>query len=433
VKSVWKSILACVVVMMAGLASAQTFTFINPPPCDFSDVFYKQNGVIADPGSGVNALVAGRFGTLRQFGPPATTSTQANWVADTTCATNDPTRRNFRILATTGGYPDDNSGVSTDFISILAFLTSQTDDFETSFSGSEGDNPITIANGVNLRGIAMVDLVGHFEAYGPQKQTIPAGRPFAGSLAPTPCGVNLDPNVPAGTPCFPVAVADANGISANVATPNLRQDWRFASNRNAIDLSDGNCINAKDQFCKKAAFSGSPFGYFCDDLLGMWIITYFWYTHHAVGNPFTGEKPDQTQCVPMLNQLAKQEGVNLDGTPIVRTADQLNFLEGKVTGTEPIAGFPNPPTFTDGEGCLQEGQEDFGGKDAPAAVWLVCPAIPDPRNGGIAPDAFLDAVRFPNGSFVDDQQPTPRQGSLSQNFTCLQQTGKFCFESAPEN
>jgi hypothetical protein len=435
VKSVWKSILACVfiVMMMAGLASAQTFTHFNPGPCDFSDLFYQQSGIVVGQGTGVNATVAGRFGNSgpagRQFGPPSTSPTQANWVADPSCATNDPTRRNFRILATTGGYPDDNSGNSTDFISILAFLTKQSDDFETSFSGSEGDNPITITNGANPRGIAMVDVVSHFEAYGPEKQTIPAGQPFAGSLAPTPCGVNLDPNVPAGTPCFPVAVADANGVSANLATPNLRQDWRFASNRNSIDLSDGNCITKNDQLCKgKGTFSDSPFGYFCDDLLGMWIVTYFWYTHHAVGNPFNGEKPDQAQCVPMLNQLAKQEGTNLDGTPIVRTADQLNFLEGKVTGTEPIAGFPNPPSFTDGEGCLQEGQEDVNGGDSPATVWLVCPAIPDPRNGGIASDAFLDAVRFPNGSFVDDQQPTTRQKSLSQNFACLQQTGKFCNE-----
>ncbi len=22
----------------------------------------------------------------------------------------------------------------------------------------------------------------------------------------------------------------------------------------------------------------APFGYFCDDLLGMWILTYFWFT-----------------------------------------------------------------------------------------------------------------------------------------------------------
>src|SRR5215469_10630827 len=46
VKSLWmKSILACVVVTMAaGLASAQNF---NPPPCDFSNQFYGDNGVLA--------------------------------------------------------------------------------------------------------------------------------------------------------------------------------------------------------------------------------------------------------------------------------------------------------------------------------------------------------------------------------------------------
>src|SRR4029077_6308223 len=55
----------------------------NPPPCDFSDTFYMDNGV--DP-----TQVQGRFGTTRQFGPPARSSSQANWVADATCAAKDP-------------------------------------------------------------------------------------------------------------------------------------------------------------------------------------------------------------------------------------------------------------------------------------------------------------------------------------------------------
>ena len=53
----WKSILVCVcMVALAGLLPAQTLTtdsaggisnFVrfNPPPCDFNDTFYKENGV----------------------------------------------------------------------------------------------------------------------------------------------------------------------------------------------------------------------------------------------------------------------------------------------------------------------------------------------------------------------------------------------------
>jgi len=63
------------------------------------------------------------------------------------------------------------------------------------------------------------------------------------------------------TPCFPVAdTKDANGHTiSNVATPKLRQNWRFATNRNAMDGSDANCINTNDNNCKHA-FRDSPCG-----------------------------------------------------------------------------------------------------------------------------------------------------------------------------
>ncbi len=125
----------------------------------------------------------------------------------------------------------------------------------------------------------------------------------------------------------------------------------------------------------------------------------------------------------MIQALGNKEGLSLDGTPIIRTGDELNFLEGKVVGSNPIPGFsgqspPNP-------GCMAEGQEDVGGADSPAAVWLVCPALLDPRNGAVAKDAFLDVVRRSNGNALDT--------GLLNNFSCLQNTGKFCNEAAPEN
>src|SRR5689334_19274555 len=72
VKTLLKSIFACVVVMLAGRVYAQTFTPINPPPCDFSDQFYADNGLVATAGGELNTEPDGRFGTFRQFGPPAT-------------------------------------------------------------------------------------------------------------------------------------------------------------------------------------------------------------------------------------------------------------------------------------------------------------------------------------------------------------------------
>lgn len=430
-----KCILACVVVMMAaGLASAQTFTKINPPPCDFSDLFYNVNGILTSNTATQTAEMAtepaGRFGSFRQTGPPATGS-QVNWVADTTdCSATDPTRRDFRILATTGGNADDGNspfscadqngafavpscppphgqGVakeSLEFISILAFLHAQPTSFEKSFTTNEGDNTISITQGtdaagnvtgLNPRGISMQYIVSNFEAYASIKQRLPNG-----TFATGPCSAQMNAPKPVPTPCFSVAdTKDANGNTiSDVATPSLRQDWRFATNRNAIDGSDNNCITQNDQLCKhKGSFSDSPFGYFCDDLLGMWVITYFWLTQ----DPLTTD-PNST-CGQVFAKISAANGKTTDGGPIILTAHELN-------------------DELEANGCGAEGQEDPAGGDK-GAVWLVCPAIADPRNGAIPSDAFLDAVVV-NGSFQDP--------FLSQNFACLQQTGKFCFETSVE-
>ncbi len=95
----------------------------NPAPCDFSDNFYTANGISLTQ---LNTAAAGRFGNFRKFGPPSRNPNQPNWVADEdNCFEKDPTRRDIRVLATTGGYVDDGTGSPTDFISIIAFLQNQ--------------------------------------------------------------------------------------------------------------------------------------------------------------------------------------------------------------------------------------------------------------------------------------------------------------------
>jgi hypothetical protein len=415
--------------MAAGLASAQTFTKINPPPCDFSDKFYNVNGILtSNPNpSNQSAELAteadGRFGTFRRTGPPATGS-QVNWVADTTdCSATDPTRRDFRILATTAGNADDNNSPFTcatqgpsaspgcvnqangipetlEFISILAFLHAQPTSFETSFTANEGNSTISITpgtdaagnvTGLNPRGISMEYIVSNFEAYGSVSQFV------NGVFATGPCSAQMNAPNPVPTPCFSVKdTKDANGNTiSDVATTKLRQNWRFATNRNAMDGSDANCITQNDQLCKhKGTFNDAPFGYFCDDLLGMWIITYFWFTQP----PNTTVEP----CKDIFAAIGAKNGFNLDGTPVILTAFELN-------------------QEIEANGCGAEGKEDPAGGDG-GAVWLVCPGIPDPRNGAIASDAFLDVVT--HNSLLDR--------FISNNFSCLQTTGKFCFESSVE-
>lgn len=467
-KSLLKVAFASVFVLaMTGLVMAQTtpvpntpsFPKFNPGPCDFSDQFYADNGIASSSGAELNTEPDGRFGSFRQFGPPAT-GNQANWVADEdNCFEKDPTRRDFRILATTGGNSDDgNSPFScadqggafavpacagqpsipetAEFISILAFLHTQSA-FENTYSrtvgfingGLEGvqTNPgetVSLTEGtdaggnttgLNPRGISMQYIVSNFEAYASIDQfgntlKCPAGAtvasqcsPAPGNFANAPCSLGMiqnlqDPNATQlPTFCFNVADTISNGHTiSDVATPELRQDWRFATNRNAMDGSDGNCILNDPNVCgdgTTVSTHDSPFGYFCDDLLGMWIITYFWFT----------APPNDPTCGPIVNPVGQANGFTPEGFPVILTAHELNDI-------------------LESNNCGAEGQEDPGGSDAGAA-WLVCPAIPDPRNGAITSDAFLDVVRNKNGNALDT--------FLLNQFSCLQKGGKFCFESAP--
>ena len=422
-KGIVRSILACLcIATLAGYLSAQSpgrarvpagvkvFPRFNPPPCDFSDPFYQQNGI--DP-----TQLVGRFGSARQFGPPAVSSTQANWVADPTCGADDPTRRNFRIVAATGAFKDDD-GAPTQFFSLIAFLVNQSN-FLTNFSATQGDSTISISNSLNPRGISMQSLVSNFEAY-----AAPTQKMANGTLAPTPCGTLHDPGI-AANDCFPIG-QESNG-TFSVETPNLRHDWRISSNRNAIDGSDNNCISTSASVCPSGT-RDSPFGYFCDDLLGMWIVTYFWYTQFAIGGTDTSGQPitPTANCNKVLAAFATVNGTSLDGTPIVKTGNQLHFIEG-VPGTPAsvigggLQDSDLPPSTAP---CGAEGNIDPGGADG-GAVWLICPTIQDPRNGAISSDAFLDVVRTKNGN--------AQNADLLNNFSCLQNTGKFCNEAAPGN
>jgi hypothetical protein len=473
VKSISKSIFVCLCMFaLVSFAAAQTptgvrvFTQINPPPCDFSDQFYQDNGLDLATGSELNAEPDGRFGTFRKTGPPAIGS-QVNWVTDSTCATNDPTRRNFRILATTGGNKDEgnspftnNTQETPEFISILAFLhngnvfigspNAITQNYTRTVGKINGGldgvqqndgNIISITQGtdlgfgttqgINPRGISLRYLVGSFPAFAGPRQMI------NGQFATGPCSDFMENNGTGGaittapTPCFPVKDAIVNGKTvSNAATPNLRQDWRFTTNRSAIDGSDPsvavgaatlgfnlgspevptdiNCIDIDPSDVNDLASCqnvigprDSPFGYFCDDLLGIWLVHYFW---------FTTPPNTDANCTPIEKSIGNKNGFSLDGTPIILTEFELDTLEATFTAANPALT------------CAAESGESGTGADG-GAVWLVCPAIPDPRNGGIAKDAFLDVVRLPNGNAQDPV--------VLNAFSCLQNTGKFCNEAAP--
>ncbi len=349
--------IAALVLAIHPSAGAQTAPAVdplnsNPPPFDFNDAFYSANGINVQQ---LDTFGGQRFGLFRQTGPPAAPG-QMNWVLDTT--NTDPDRNNVRILATTGGYKDD-TGSPTQFISIIAFLPNQ--NFFTATP--------------NARGLTMQNIVSNFEAYAGLRQMV------NGVFKPTPCASIGDPVAVAAGNCFP---------NTSVATPNLRQDWRFSTNRNAIDGS-------------------APLSYFGDDLLGMWIITYFWYADAGFG-------PNQTAgCKTLMNALGQMNGWNLDGTAIIKTGQELNFMEGRAGVPSPIPGIPD--SMSPSPGCAAEGNLDPGGADV-GPVWLICPSLPDARQGAITPDAFADVVHKADGSPLDPQ--------ITASFNCLQTNGNFC-------
>jgi hypothetical protein len=98
----------------------------------------------------------------------------------------------------------------------------------------------------------------------------------------------------------------------------------------------------------------------------------------------------------MMEYLAKQNGISLDGTPIIKTSKQIAEL-------------------TRGGFVRQVFRGDTGG-----TPYIVGRVILDPSRGAIAPDAYLN--------FVKDQSGKPLAGEVGfvENFDCLQMAGTFC-------
>ena len=128
-------------------------------------------------------------------------------------------------------------------------------------------------------------------------------------------------------------------------------------------------------------------GYNVANPLGLWTLVFISYTPAAFNTP-------EGQAT--LAQLAAKNGTDLDGTPILKKAIEVDDLEKK--------------------GFAEERSRALDGSQGNR--WVVCPIIANPRDGAIAPDAFVHPVLKPNGMPVDPEVMT--------QFLCLQQSGNFC-------
>jgi hypothetical protein len=133
---------------------------------------------------------------------------------------------------------------------------------------------------------------------------------------------------------------------------------------------------------RQATIQDTDHGYFSNDPLGLWLHVWVNYTDKAF-NTSDGQKA--------LADLKQKNGLALDGTPIIKTTSDIANLASK--------GFVTLSTRNDG------------------LRYAVCPEILDPRHGGIAPDAFLNTLRKPDGSPLDP--------AFLRNFTSLQTTGEW--------
>ncbi|MDZ4772410.1 MAG: hypothetical protein SGI72_04670 [Planctomycetota bacterium] len=129
-------------------------------------------------------------------------------------------------------------------------------------------------------------------------------------------------------------------------------------------------------------------GYFSNDPLGAWQVNLVRFTTSATTTP-AGQAA--------LANLAGVNGVDLDGTPLIKTISQIESLQ-----SQGFVTVETPP---------------LGGS---AFRWFFCPVIEDPRDGAIAPDAELTIVRQQNGA------PLAAERSIFDLFHCLQATGDEC-------
>jgi hypothetical protein len=202
----------------------------NEPPFDFSDDFYRKNGI--EPTH-----------ILARVGTPSVRLT--DWATDNSGT--DPNRTNIRIRQITGGW--DNQG-NLIYYAVPGFVNDNT------FSRDSSGN-------LTPEGQRARNFAENFRAF-----------------------------------IFPKTVRNPDGsiasVDLSVALPNRRQD---------------NVFETKDR-------------YFCDNVLGLWIIAFTLYTQAGFNAAMNPNDPNHA----VLQAIADRDGTDRDGTPILQTVADIDNL-----------------------------------------------------------------------------------------------------------
>jgi hypothetical protein len=139
---------------------------------------------------------------------------------------------------------------------------------------------------------------------------------------------------------------------------------------------------------RQAAIINIDGAYFEKNKLGLGVVVLIEYTARI----------STKQGQDALAALAARNGTSLDGTPIIRTAKEIEdlMLRGLVT------------------------QKVRGADDASQSSFVIGKVIQNPESGAITADAFLLNVKKSDGA------PLPSEKAFVDNFECLQKTGEPC-------
>jgi hypothetical protein len=313
-----KAIVAAGLVVAPALAPA--FAQNNPDPngnvapFDFSNDFYNKNGldivkIQQAPGNPrVGFDTGGTQGSVENGAPPAPlvvpntgVSVPGNWIVDN--SNTDPTRTNVRVLQTTGGFDKDGNLIYYDIFGAVPDDTFFESD--SGFTGSPLQCPTDFPNCATRANM----LANEFRAFINVKQFLTKNGvtqlvfPDASVCNTVDTTTGSGPNGP-----HPEAiVVDINCVKNSLPIkfapppPNRRQD-------NVFDTQPT---------------------YFCQNLLGLWILTMTAYTPQAyLPNRQPGMPAQYASAAAMaaIDPIAKANGLTVDGTAVLERTSEIDSL-----------------------------------------------------------------------------------------------------------
>ena len=279
----------------------------NVPPFDFSDPFYTQNGInlgkLAGPGGRIGVTPAGQpcnqtaatgrntscnagaFGLVNPAG-------QLNWVTDT--SNTDPARASTRLLQTTGGF-DRNGNLI--YYSIFGTLADDTF-FDDADCPTSSDPQFDFSK----CGTRANNLANQFRAFISPKQLYNVNGTNQLVFPSSSC-ITVDTTVgtdPLGSHPQPIIV-----------------DTTCASQSSPIKFGPPPGNRRQDNL-----FDTLP-TYFCENLLGLWLITFDLYTSKAY---LPNGQYASAAAQAAISPIASANGTTTDGTAVLKRVSEADSL-----------------------------------------------------------------------------------------------------------